>query len=185
MTPSGELCDIHDRCDRCLFSLEVGEGSIDGEESHARAKIYIIHGPLRHRLMKTIGIHRGEWCAALADRLGLIHVSKVIKHRHAPEDEHILPQLLYTWWMLDYCSMRVQRLVFGINKLLRCCYCGSCSWWGLDATDRVRCIACLLHDDDALTRSPPKGIARSLESHPLFTGRWEVGDQCHSHWQSH
>ena len=172
--------DEDERGDLCLFSLDVVDGM------HARAKIYIIHGAIRHQLMTTIGIHRGSWCAILADRLGRVHVAKAIKQHHVhagSAHEYAIPQLLYTWWMLDYCSMRVQRLTFGVNKMLRCCYCGAGSWWGLDASSRVRCIACILGDDDVLTRSPPGGIARVTPC-PL-TARSEVGDRCRSHWQSH
>lgn len=181
-TTSGEIGDT--TCDICLFSLDVFDGV------HARAKIYIIDGTLRGRLMTTIGIHRGLWCALLADRLGMIHVSKAIKQHHiqiGSPYEHIVPHLLYTWWMLDYCSMRVQRLVFGVNKMHRCLHCGTCSWWGLDAANRARCIACILGDNDALTRSPPAGIARSGSSQSLSspTGQSGAGGQCRSHWQSH
>lgn len=163
----GDLFDTHDNervHDVCLFSLDVVEGA------RARAKIYILDGFLRNRLMTTIGIHRGAWCALLADRFGRIHVAKVIKQHHVhagSPNELMVPQLLYSWWMLDYCSMRVQRRVFGVNKMLRCAYCGACSWWGLDAANRARCIACILGDDEALTKSPPGGIARSRSGHAL------------------
>jgi hypothetical protein len=117
--------------------------------------------------------------------LGRTHVAKAIKQHHVHDGsvhEHLIPQLVYSWWMLDYCSMRVQRLVFGVNKMLRCCYCGASTWWGLDASNHVRCIACIFGDGGALTRSPPGGIARTSPG-PL-TGRSEAGAQYHSHWQS-
>ena len=126
--------------DMCVFSLDV-----DGTNA-VRAKIYIIHGAMRWKLMRTIEIHRGTWSAIQADQFSLGHVRRAVKALTSRRADCSLPHLVYTWWMLDYCSLRSQRLDYGLNQWDRCRRCGHSSWWGLDDAGRVTCISCVFGD---------------------------------------
>jgi hypothetical protein len=118
--------------DVCVFSLVL-------REDIARVKINILNGSVRSKLMTALRIHCGASGAAIADSLGRIYLRRLGAFLG---DDLLLPQLLYTRWMLGYCSMREKSTHFGLGRAKRCSICGDRTAWGLDGDGCPVCIMC-------------------------------------------
>ena len=118
--------------DLCVFSLVLCEDTV-------RAKINIINGTIRFRLLHALQIHCGASGAIIADTLGRVYLRRL-----GPilGDDPLLPQLLYSRWMLRYCSLRVRSTCFGLERGKRCFICGERTAWGLDDRGHPVCIMC-------------------------------------------
>ena len=118
--------------DTCVFSLAV-------YETNVRAKINILNGNVRMKLLNALQIHCGLSGAAIADSLGRIYLRRL-----GPllGDDPLLPQLLYSRWMLGYCSLREKSMHFGLGRAKQCAVCGERTAWGLDDLGCPVCIMC-------------------------------------------
>ena len=118
--------------DVCVFSLVLREDT-------ARVKINILNGTVRSKLMTALRIHCGASGAAIADSLGRTYLRRL-----GPllGDDLLLPQLLYSRWMLGYCSLRERSMHFSLGRAKRCSVCGDRTAWGLDDAGRPVCISC-------------------------------------------
>jgi hypothetical protein len=121
----------------CIFSLVVDEIS-----SRIRAKIYIIDGHIRQKIIDTLAIHCGIGCAIISDTIGRTHLRCLSCASWFGSHGDLLPQLLYTRWMMNHCSLRIKRDVFGLPRGKRCEVCGDMHSWGLDTHGKLTCILC-------------------------------------------
>jgi hypothetical protein len=118
--------------DICVFSLRVYETMV-------RAKINIINGNVRMKLLNALRIHCGVSGAAIADYLGRIYLRRL---GSLLGEDPLLPQLLYSRWMLGYCTLRERSLQFGLGRGKQCTICGERRAWGLDDLGCPTCIMC-------------------------------------------
>ena len=118
--------------DICVFSIVLHEDT-------ARTKINIINGNIRWKLLDVLRLHCGVSGAMIADSLGQIYLRRL-----APllGGDSLLPQLLYSRWMLGYCSLRERNMKFGLTRGKRCLVCGERTAWGLDNLGNPMCIMC-------------------------------------------
>jgi hypothetical protein len=118
--------------DICVFSIVL-------HKDIARTKINILNGTVRTNLVHALQIHCGLSGAMIADSLGrtyLRRISPFLGH------DTLLPQLLYSRWMLGYCSLREKSRRFGIGRAKQCVVCGERTAWGLDDDGCAICIMC-------------------------------------------
>lgn len=126
--------NAQDAWNMCILSLEVDE-----QNSSVRAKIYILDGAIRKKIINALAIHCGIGTAIITDTIGRTHLRRLDCFN---ERQHLLPQLLYTRWMLNHCSLRIKRNQFGLHRGKKCDVCGDMSSWGIDNQGNITCITC-------------------------------------------
>lgn len=121
--------------DVCIYSIVFKQG-----EDTVQSNIYIIQGDIRNKLLVTLAMHCGQGCTVVADMLGRSYLRRLLNLYLFDGCDKTLPHIMYTRWMLKYCSERVRRDVFGISKSMRCRVCGDRTGWGLDMSGNPTCI---------------------------------------------
>ena len=116
--------------DGCIFSLAIRTND------SVRAKIYIINGDVRKRLLSALLGAYGTSTAALAD----LQSTQALRETACGLDmSQEVVHLVYTYSILRQCPVALRRSLVGFS---RCAVCGMRSCWGLSTQDTLECVQC-------------------------------------------
>jgi len=116
--------------DGCIFSLAIASNDT------IRAKIYIVNGSVRKRLLNAVIDAYGTGTAAMADLQSMQALRDTACGLNMPQE---VVHLLYTYALLRHCPIPVRRGLVGSS---RCVVCGSRSCWAVSTQDTRECVQC-------------------------------------------